>query len=184
MTMLYDFIPVLLFFIAFKWYGIYVATVVGIVMTGLQVIITRLWKKRFDKQQVVTFAVFLIFGSMTLYFHNPIFVKWKPSVIFWLFSIVFLLSQFIDKKPFIQRMLGTALDEKGELPRKIWLRLNWAWALFFAIMGTINIFVAYSYSTETWVNFKLYGILGLGLAFGFLQAIWLARYTTTRSSGK
>src|SRR5579872_6248363 len=99
-----DFIPVLLFFFAFKFYGIYVATIVGIVVTALQVVVTRLKKRRFDKQQLVTLLVFSVFGGMTLYFHDPIFVKWKPTVIFWIFGVVFLATQFFGKKPLIQRM--------------------------------------------------------------------------------
>jgi intracellular septation protein len=177
LNLFYDFVPVLLFFIAFKFYGIYAATVVGIVVTALQVIITTFWKKKLDKKQLITLAVFVVFGGMTLYFHNPIFVKWKPSVIFWLFGVVFLLSHFIGKKPIIQRMMEGMLEENNnKLPDKVWKRLNAAWAVFFILLGGINIFVAYHFSTDTWVNFKLYGILGLLFVFSFLQAICLTRY--------
>lgn len=105
LTVVYDFIPVILFFIAFKLYGIYTATVVGIVVTAFQVVITTIWKKRIDKQQLVTLIVFVVFGGMTLYFHNPLFVKWKPTVIYWIFAVVLFFSQFIGKKPLMQRML-------------------------------------------------------------------------------
>src|SRR6185312_6363225 len=98
LNLFYDFVPVLLFFIAFKWYGIYAATIVGIVATALQVVITTLWKKKIDKKQLMTLFVFVVFGGMTLYFHNPIFVKWKPSIIFWIFGIVLLGSHLIGKK--------------------------------------------------------------------------------------
>lgn len=178
LNMLLDFIPVLLFFIAFKWYGIYTATVVGIVATGLQVLMTRVWKKRFDKQQVITFIVFVIFGGMTLYFHNPIFVKWKPSIVFWAFGLVLLITQVIGKKPLVERMLSHLLEEKGGLPSSVWRRLNLAWAIFFILMGMINIFIAYSFSTDTWVNFKLYGIMGLLFLFSIFQALYLSRHLT------
>lgn len=178
---LIDFIPVLLFLIAFKLYGIYVATAVGIISTALQVIITRIVRKHFDKQQLVTLAVFTLFGGMTLYFHNPIFVKWKPSIVFWIFGSAFFMSQFIGAKPIIQRMLEGIMDSKAStsaVPKSFWKKLNLAWAIFFLTLGTINIYVAYTYSTETWVNFKVYGILGLLIAFSFVQAMCLSRYLT------
>ena len=175
-NMLFDFLPVLLFFLAFKIYGIYVATVVGIIATSLQVGLTFLWKKKFDKQQVITLAVFVLFGSMTLYFHNPIFVKWKPSIIFWIFGLVLLLSHLFGKKLPIQHMIEPALESKTVLPRIVWVKLNIAWAVFFILLGTLNLYVAYTFDTDTWVNFKFYGILGLLFLFSFLQAICLARY--------
>lgn len=177
LNFLYEFLPVVLFFIAFKFYGIYVATVVGIAVTAIQLGLTLIWQKRIDKKQLITLIVFAIFGGMTLYFHNPIFVKWKPTIIFWIFGVVLLLSQFIGKKPLMQRMLEKMLEGKADsLPRKVWSCLNLSWTLFFISLGTVNIYIAYTYSTETWVNFKLYGILGLLFLFSFLQALYLARY--------
>lgn len=175
LELLYDFIPVLLFFVAFKFYGIYVATVVGIVATAIQVVLTRLWKKKIDRKQVLTLVVFVIFGGMTLYFHDPIFVKWKPSIIFWLFGLVFLFSQVFGEKVLIQRMMEKSLENKT-LPETVWKRMNLSWALFFFVLGAINIFVAYHFSTDTWVNFKLYGLMGLLILFSVFQAICLSRY--------
>lgn len=175
LNLFYDFIPVILFFVSFKLYGIYVATVVGILATALQVIITTALKKKADRQQLFTLAVFIIFGGMTLYFHNPIFVKWKPSIIFWIFGSILLLSHFIGKKVIIQRMMENMLDGKI-LPAMVWKRLNFAWALFFLVLGTINIYIAYHFSTDAWVNFKLYGILGSLLIFSVMQAVCLTRY--------
>jgi intracellular septation protein len=179
-NMLIDFIPVLLFFAAFKIYGIYVATTVGIVATALQVLITRIVRKRFDKQQLVTLVVFVVFGGMTLYFHNPIFIKWKPTIVFWIFGLVFFFSQFIGEKPIAQRMLEGLLEGQNAsiVPGKVWSRLNFAWAIFFITLGTINLFVAYYFDTDVWVNFKVYGILGLLLLFSFVQAICLTRFFT------
>jgi len=177
-NLIYDFVPVLLFFFAFKFYGIYAATVVGIISTAAQVLLTGIFKKKIDKQQLITLIVFVIFGGMTLYFHNPMFVKWKPSVIFWIFGTAFIGSQFIGKKPLIQRMLEKMLETEKPLPNRAWKFLNAAWAIFFLSMGTVNIYIAYHYSTDTWVNFKFYGILGLLLAFSFAQGIYLSRYLT------
>ncbi|SRR5579883_560180 len=176
LNFLYEFCPVLLFFIAFKFYGIYVATAVGIIISALQLLLTTVWKKRLDRKQLITLIVFVFFGGMTLYFHNPIFVKWKPTVVFWIFGLILLGSQFIGKKPLMQRMMENMLDEKGSLPLKVWKRLNLAWTVFFLFLGSINIYIAYTFSTETWVNFKLYGILGLLFLFSIFQALYLARY--------
>ena len=177
--LLIDFIPVLLFLVAFKIYGIYVATTVGIVATAVQVVITRIIRHRFDKQQLVTLAVFVVFGGMTLYFHNPIFIKWKPSIVFWIFGLAFLFSQFIGKKPIIQRMLEGLLEQQATaVPKRVWQGLNTAWTLFFLTLGTINIYIAYTFSTEVWVNFKVYGILALIMLFSFAQSLFLARYLT------
>ena len=176
LNLLYDFVPVLLFFISFKLYGIYAATVVGIVATALQVITTRLWKKKFDKQQVVTLIVFALFGGMTLYFHNPLFVKWKPTIIFWIFAIIFAGSHFVGKKLLIQRMMEPVLEGKTTLPELAWKKLSFAWITFFTSLGALNIYIAYHYSTDTWVNFKVYGILGLLFIFSIIQAVYLSRY--------
>lgn len=178
LNFLYEFLPVLVFFIAFKIYGIYVATVVGIVISALQFSLSTLWFKRIDNKQLITLVIFVLFGGLTLYFHNPIFVKWKPTVVFWIFGSVLLLSQFIGKKPIMQRMLESMLDGKAALPNTVWKKLNFAWTLFFILLGSLNIYIAYHFSTEAWVNFKLYGILGLLFLFSFLQALYLSRHVS------
>lgn len=176
MQLFYEIFPVFLFFLAFKFYGIYVATVVGIVTTFLQVLISRFWLGKWDKKQLITLAVFLVFGGMTLYFHDPIFVKWKPTVIFWLFAISILITHFFTKKPLIQRLMEHMLQDKGHIPLQIWKRLNLFWALFFIMLGGVNIYVAYFYSNDAWVNFKFYGITSALLVFSVFQAFYLSRF--------
>lgn len=179
---LLDLFPVLLFFIVFKYKGIYAATWAGIITTMLQVLIHRYRHKNWDKMQLVTLVIFLVFGGMTLYFHNPIFVKWKPTLIFWVFSMVLLGSQFIGEKPLMQRLLeGTMKGQKNavlqlELPVQVGKKLNLAWSLFFLALGGINLYVAYNFGDEAWVNFKLYGITLATIAFSILQTIFLMRY--------
>src|SRR5579862_9696283 len=158
MQLFYDIFPVFLFFLAFKFYGIYAATVVGIASTAIQVVISRLWLRKWDNKQLITLAVFLLFGGMTLYFHNPIFIKWKPTIIFWIFTIIILFSQWFMQKPLIQRIMESALKEKGEVPLFVWKKLNLVWALFFLILGGINLYIAYYFSNDAWVNFKFYGV--------------------------
>jgi len=174
MQFIYEFIPVFLFFITFKLYGIYVATTVGIVSTALQVAITRLWFKKWDKKELVTLAVFTVFGGLTLYFHDPIFVKWKPTIVFWFFSIAILVSQ-LTKRPIMQRLMEHLLDGKT-VPNAVWRNLNFIWAFFFICLGSINLYVAYYFSNDAWVNFKFYGITSALFVLSVVQAIYLLRF--------
>lgn len=183
MHMLYDLLPVILFFITFKLYGIYVATQVGIAATFLQVILTRWLKKKWDKMQVVTLFAFLIFGGLTLYFHDPMFVKWKPTVVFSIFSVIILYTQFFMQKTLIQRLMENSIKESGAvIPMAVWKRVNLLWALFFLTLALLNVYVAYNYSIETWVNFKFYGISGALIVFSILQAVYLMRYMSETKS--
>lgn len=174
---LYDFLPVLLFFLVFRYYDIYAATLTGMIATGLQVALQYGLKGSVDRQQILTFVIFLVFGSMTLYFHNPVFVKWKPTVLFWIMALIFSGSTLFGKKPLLQRMMEESLDGKT-LEQKIWSKLTHAWALFFATLGGVNLYIAYSYSTSVWVSFKFYGITGLMLLFCLGQAVFLSCYMT------
>lgn len=182
MQLFYEIFPVFLFFIAFKLYGIYVATVVGIVTTLVQVLLTRVMTKAWDKKQLITLVVFVFFGGMTLYFHNPIFVKWKPTIIFWAFSLIILGSHFFAKKTIIHRLMENVLQGKGEVPVRVWKSLNLVWALFFIILGMINLYVAYQYSNDAWVNFKFYGITSALFLLSIFQALYLMRFVTDKSS--
>lgn len=175
-NLIYDCVLIVMFFIAFKFYDIYVATLVGIIGTAIQVIIYRVWTGLFDKKQLLVFGIFVIFGGMTLYFHNPIFVKWKPSIVFWIFGTAILFSHFMMKKSIMQRLMGNMLEGKARIPLHVWKVLNLAWGLFFIVLGAVNIFIAYRYSTNVWVNFKLYGILTSLFLFTIAQSIYLARY--------
>ncbi len=176
MQLLYDFLPVILFFLAFKFYNIYAATIVGIVATSVQVVTIRLWTKKWNHQQLITLFVFLIFGGLTLYFHNPIFVKWKPTILFWIFSGVLVITQFFSQKPLVQRLMEKVIEEKDNVPLTVWKRLNLIWTVFFAVMGAINLYIAYHFSDNAWVNFKFYGVGLALLVFSIFQALYLAKY--------
>lgn len=180
MQLLYEIFPLFLFFIVFKLFDIYVATIVGIATTLMQVIVTRIWKGKWDRKELITLSVFLIFGGMTLYFHNPIFVKWKPTIIFWIFGLVILGSQLFTKKPLMQRLMEKMIEEKGKIaiPLFVWKKLNLLWCLFFLVLGTTNLYVAYNLSNDAWVNFKFYGITCALFLFSIFQAFYLMRYMT------
>lgn len=172
MKLLYDFFPIIIFFIAFKLAGIYVATASAIAISLIQVVMYRFKYGRFEKMQLTTLIMIVILGGATLLFHKEIFIKWKVSVINWLFAAACLASQWFSKKNVVQRLL----EEKISLSEKIWYRLNMFWVVYFFILGLLNLYVIYHFSTNTWVNFKLFGILGLTFGFVILQAIYLAKH--------
>ena len=172
MKFLYDFFPILLFFIAYKMYDIYVATAVAMAAAAVQTGAFWIKHRRFEKMHLVTLALLLVFGGLTIFLRDPVFIKWKPTVINWLFAAVFLASHWVGDKPLVERMMSHAI----QAPRPVWLRLSWLWVTFFAGIGLLNLYVAYNFSEEAWVNFKLFGMLGITFAFVIGQAFYLSRY--------
>lgn len=174
MKFLFDFFPIFLFFIAYKAYDIYVATAVIIVASIIQVGWFWLQNRRVEKMHIITLFIVVIFGGATLAFDDPDFIKWKPTVVNWLFGVAFIGSQFIGKKPIVQRMM----EANVELPASIWPKLNIAWAIFFIFSGALNLYVAFSghYDMDTWVNFKMFGMIGLTFVFIIGQAFFIGRY--------
>lgn len=174
MKFLFDFFPILLFFIAYKAYDIYVATAVAIIAAFIQVGWFWLQYRRFEKMHVITLLLITVLGGATLILQDPNFIKWKPTVVNWLFGVVFIGSQFIGKKPIVQRMMEASV----ELPKIIWSRLNLAWAVFFIFLGFLNLYVAFSghYDMDAWVNFKMFGMIGLTFVFIIGQAFFIGRY--------
>lgn len=180
MQMFYEILPVFLFFLAFKFYDIYVATIIGIAATVIQVLITRIHTGIWDRKQVITMGVFIVFGGMTLYFHNPIFVKWKPTIVFWIFALAILITQAFTRKPLMQRMMEGALQQSGNIPSKVWRNINFLWAFFFLVLGMINLYVAYFLSNDAWVNFKFYGITAALFLMSIIQALYLVRFISDK----
>jgi intracellular septation protein len=172
MQLLFDLFPVILFFAAFKLAGIYVATGVAIVASIAQVAWVWLRRRRVEAMHLITLGLIVVLGGATLLLQDEMFIKWKPSVVNWLFAVVFLGSQFVGEKPLVRRFM----ESKVELPAFVWIRLNLSWVAFFTLLGFANLFVVYRFDTETWVNFKLFGMMGLTVAFVLAQALYLARY--------
>ena len=172
MKLLFDLFPVILFFVAFKIQGIYVATSVAIAATVAQIIWTKWRHGKVDTMLWVSFAIIGVFGGATLLLHDETFIKWKPTVLYWMFSAILLASNLFFKK----NLMRSLLQEKIALPLHIWNRLNLSWSLFFAALGFINLYVEFSYSTDAWVNFKLFGFTGLMVVFILGQSVWLAKY--------
>ncbi len=178
MKLLFDLFPVFLFFISYKFFGIYIATTVAMVAAVMQVMIFRLKYQRYDNMHLISLALIVILGGATLIFHDPWFIKWKPTGIYWVTAIVFLGSQLFSKKTIIQKMMENDIN----LPSKVWERLNYAWILFFLIMGLLNLYVAYNFNTNIWVNFKLFGGAGFTLLFVILQSVYLTQHLAEKKS--
>jgi intracellular septation protein len=171
MKFLFDFFPVILFFIAFKITDIYVATGVAIAATFAQVAWLKLRGRRVEPMLWASLGIIVLFGGATLLLQDETFIKWKPTVLYWLFGAV-----LAGALAFRRNLIRVMLSEQVQLPDPVWARLNWSWIGFFAFMGALNLYVAYNYSTDHWVNFKLFGGMGLMLVFVLAQALVLARF--------
>ncbi|MBE0624275.1 MAG: septation protein A [Burkholderiales bacterium] len=178
MKFLFDLFPVILFFIAFKLQGIYVATGVAIAASFAQIGWLWLRGRKIDTMLWVSLAIIVVFGSATLLLHDETFIKWKPTVLYWLFASVLSVSALVFRKNLIRTMLG----EQIQMPDPAWNRLNFSWVGFFACMGILNLYVAFNYPTDTWVNFKLFGGMGLMLAFVIGQGLFLAKYVEQKDT--
>jgi len=201
MKLLFDFLPIILFFAAFQyaegnknWAAAFatsqlgflvsgnvvganeapvlLATVVVIVATLAQVAWLKLRGRKVDTMLWVSLVLVVVLGGATIYFHSETFIKWKPSMLYWAMGLSFWLSPLLFGKNLLRALLG----EQMQLPALVWHRLNFAWVAFFALMGLLNLWVAYSFSTDTWVNFKLFGGIGLMLLFTLAQGLYLSRH--------
>ena len=172
MKFLFDLFPVILFFIAFKIYGIFVATAVAIAGTFLQIGWAWFRHRKVDTMLWVSLVIVTFFGGATLLLQDETFIKWKPTVLYWLFAGILAGGALFMKK----NLMKSLLSEQMQLPDVAWARMNWSWVGFFTFMGFANLAVAYSFSTDAWVNFKLFGGIGLMLAFVLVQGMLLSKY--------
>ena len=172
MKLLLDFFPIVLFFVAYKVTDIYTATAVAIVATLAQIGWLRWRTGRVEAMQWVSLVVIVLFGGATLLAHDDTFIKWKPTILSWLMGGALVLGQLIWKR----NLLKTLIGDKVRLPEPAWKGMRLSWTLFFAAMGALNLWVAYRFDTATWVNFKLFGGMGLMVLFVIGQSIWLGRY--------
>jgi intracellular septation protein len=174
MQLLIEFLPIVIFFVAFKVYGMYVATAALMVAMTVQIAVQWLRHRTVSKMLLVSGALVALFGAATLLLRDPIFIQWKPTIVNWLFAAAFLGSQFIGEKTIVERIMGHAI----ELPAQLWRQLNIMWIVNFLVLGGANIYVVYNFDEATWVNFKLFGMLGLTLLTAVGQTIWIAARTS------
>lgn len=186
MKLFFDFLPIVLFFIAYKFgggiyswngqeydiQGIYVATAVMIVATLIQTSYSWFRHGKVEKSHLITLVLVLVLGGATLWLQNPDFIKWKPTAVNWLFALAFVGAHVFTDKSLLERMMA----EHIQLPSVIWFKLNIAWILFFILSGVANLYVAFNFDEATWVNFKLFGLLGLTVLFIVAQSIYLAKH--------
>ena len=177
MKLLFDVFPVVLFFVAFKLFDIYVATAVAMGATFAQIGWVWLRGRKIDRMLWVSLGVITIFGGATLLLADETFIKWKPTVLYWLFAGV-LVGGIAFGKNFVR----SVMEHQVQLPDEAWARLQASWIGFFAFMGALNLYVAYNYSTDAWVNFKLFGGIGLMIVFVVLQALMLSKHMQDRPS--
>jgi intracellular septation protein len=178
MQLLFDFLPIIAFFIAYKLADIYVATLVLIVAVLIQSGIQWVRKRKLNTMHLISAGLVLVFGGLTLAIHDKSFIMWKPTIVNWLFAAGFLASQsrVFGGKPLVQRLMGSA-DAGIELPDSSWRHLNLMWVGYFVVLGIANLYVFRNFDEETWVNFKLFGMLGLTLIFVVVQGMWVASRT-------
>ncbi|MBC7501684.1 MAG: septation protein A [Herminiimonas sp.] len=201
MKFLFDLLPVILFFAMFKWgeghaeqaqglasqylsgfvsggavtleqAPILLATSVVIIATVIQIAIVIARGKKVDAMLWMSLIIIGVFGGATIYFHNDTFIKWKPTVLYWCFATGLLVSQLLVKK----NLIRTMMKDQVQLPDRVWHGLGLAWVGFFAVMGLVNLYVAFNYSTAAWVNFKLFGGMGLMLMFIIGQSLFLSKH--------
>jgi intracellular septation protein len=171
MKFLFDLFPVILFFAAFQLWDIYVATGAAIAASFAQIGWLALRRKKIDPMLWASVAIIVVFGGLTLLLRDKTFIQWKPTVLYWLFGAVLAGGALTGRN-----LIRSMMSQQIQLPEAVWARLNWSWVGFFAFMGAANLYVAYNYSESAWVNFKLFGGMGLMLLFVLAQGLVLARY--------
>lgn len=171
MQLLFDFFPVIAFFVTYQITGnMFAATAVIIVAVIAQTAWQWLRHRKVSQMALISGVLVLIFGGLTLLIHDKAFIQWKVTVVNWLFAAAFLGSRFIGERLLIERIMGANV----QLERALWHTLNWAWIGFFTLLGALNLYIAYNFSEAVWVNFKMFGLLGLTVVFALAQAVWLS----------
>lgn len=178
MIALLEWLPLTLFFITYQYAGLYAATASIMVATTMQIAIYAILGKPISPLQWLGLGILTFMGSATLLFNNMLFIKWKPTIVYWVFASTFALSPYVTHTLLIKQMLGHLLT----LPNTAWKKLNYYWVVCFSILGAVNIIVAYSVDTTTWVQFKLFGLFGLQLLFILLQAFYVTYLKTPYES--
>lgn len=177
MQQILDFAPLVVFLVAYYLKDLYFATGALMIAMVLMLVADRLLLRRVPKMHWISAALVLVFGTATLLLRDLRFIQWKPTVFFWLLSLVLLGSRWIGDRPLVERLLGPALGPDAHLPHATWQRINLVWAVFYAVLGVLNLAVAFNMSERVWVNFKVFGLTALTLVFIAAQLPWLLKQT-------
>lgn len=172
MKFLFDLLPVILFFVGFKLYGIFAATAIAIATTLAMIVYAKIRHGKIEKMLLINGAVISVLGGVTLLLHDKTYIMWKPTVLYWLLAAVLLISNLFFKKNFIQQMMGKMM----QAPAAVWSKLNLVWVIFLIGLGFLNLYVAFNYTEDAWVNFKLFGVTGMMFVFVILQTLILRKY--------
>lgn len=175
MKLLFEFLPIVLFFIAFKAFDIFIATTVAMAASILQITWLIYKKRRVEPMQWLSLALILVFGGLTIFLHDEQFIKIKPTILYWSFALILILGKLVLNKNLIQKVMGEQIKVRKSSEAKIWNILNIVWILFFACLGSLNLFVANNYSSDIWNSFKL-STFGILIVFVIFQGIWLTKY--------
>jgi intracellular septation protein len=176
MQLLFDFFPLIVFFVVYQFYGVYAATAAIIVAMAGQIGYQWLRHRKVNKMLLVSGIAVALLGGVTLALRDPVFVQWKPTIVNWLFAAAFLGSQLVGAKTLTERVMGHAI----QLEPSLWRQLNTIWVLNFLVLGAANLYVVYNFDEETWVDFKVFGMVGLSLLTAIGQALWIASKTASR----
>ncbi|MDR2220697.1 MAG: septation protein A [Methylobacillus sp.] len=172
MKFLFDLFPVILFFIVYELMGIYHATAAAIIATFAQIAWVKFRHGKVGGMLIASGVIIAVFGGATLILRDPTFIKWKPTVLYWVFAVVLFAAEIFWRKNFIRSLMQAQIT----LPDPVWRKLNHAWAIFFAALGVLNLYVAYNYTEASWVSFKMFGTTGIMVVFVVLQSLYLGRY--------
>ncbi|MBU6188933.1 MAG: septation protein A [Betaproteobacteria bacterium] len=177
MKLLFDLFPVILFFAAFKLGDIYLATGIAILASIAQIGWLKIARRPVEPMQWAGLVIIVVFGGLTLILRDETFIKWKPTVLYVSLAAALAVSRWVFGRNLIEKLMGAQI----QLPPAIWSRINLAWVIFFASMGALNLWVAYTFSTDVWVNFKLFGTMGLTIAFVIAQALYMSRFAEDKA---
>ena len=171
MRFFFDWLPIILFFVVFKYSDIYYATATAMISSVILIGFQKILRINIEKIQLVSLAMIVFFGSLTILLQDEQFIKLKPTVLYLVLAFVLLGPQFFKKY-----LIKNLLEKQISLPNRVWKQLNISWILFFIFLGCLNYYIAQSFSTDFWVEFKLFGMLGITLVFTIVQAFWLSKY--------
>ena len=182
MKFLFDLFPVILFFVAFKVADIYTATIVAMIATIGQILWVYYRHRKIDAMQWTSLVLIVVMGGLTIFLQDKTFIQLKPTALYWLFAAALFISAQFFNKNWIEVLMGKQVTLKENTARNAWSKLNLAWSLFFLAMGALNLYVAFQFSEETWVNFKLFGTTGLLIVFVIAQGLWLSKHMEESAS--